>query len=401
MDSIYNSTGGGFMKRREFIKKVGVGAAAVGAGAAATAGLTGCGKQDDSAEVAKLKKEIADLKAVAPAAKEEKKYKWKMVTTWPPHFPMLGEGADNLAKWVNEMSNGRLEITVYGGGELVPPLGVFDAVSQGTVEMGHGASYYWAGKAPATQFFAAVPFGFNAQSMNAWIYSGGGMELWEEVYGKFGLKPLLAGNTGVQMGGWFNKGIKTINDLKGLKMRIPGLGGKVLAKAGGNAILVAGGEIYSNLDRGVIDATEWVGPFHDLKMGFYKAAKYYYYPGWHEPGTALEAMVNKKAWDTLPADLQAIVEAAAYRSNLWMLSEFEAKNNAALQTLVNEHKVQLRQFPEPVLKALKKMAQEVLEEVAAGDPMSRKVYDSFLKFQSNIYSWNALTEEPYQTFKKL
>jgi len=237
--------------------------------------------------------------------------------------------------------------------------------------------------------------------MNAWIYSGGGMELWEEVYGKFGLKPLLAGNTGVQMGGWFNKEIKTINDLKGLKMRIPGLGGKVLAKAGGNAILVAGGEIYTNLDRGVIDATEWVGPFHDLKMGFYKAAKYYYYPGWHEPGTALEAMVNKKAWDTLPADLQAIVEAAAYRSNLWMLSEFEAKNNAALQTLVNEHKVQLRQFPEPVLKGLKKMAKEVLEEVAASDPMSKKVYDSFLKFQSNIYSWNALTEEPYQTFKKL
>ena len=389
------------MKRREFIKKVGVGAAAVGAGAAVTAGLTGCGKQDDSAEVAKLKKEIAALKSQAPAVKEEKTYKWKMVTTWPRHSPMLGEGADNLAKWVKEMSNGRLEITVYAGGDLVPPLGVFDAVSQGTVEMGHGAAYYWAGKAPAAQFFAAVPFGFNAQSMNAWIYSGGGQALWDELYAPFNLKPMLAGNTGVQMGGWFNKEIKTIGDLKGLKMRIPGLGGKVLAKAGGNAILVAGGEIYTNLDRGVIDATEWVGPFHDLKMGFYKAAKYYYYPGWHEPGTALEIMFNKKAWDSLPPDLQAIANAAAYKANMWMLSEFEAKNNAALQTLINDHKVQLRQYPEPVLKALKKLSKEVLDEVAAGDPMSRKVYDSFLEFQSNVSSWNAITEEPYQTFKHL
>jgi len=389
------------MKRREFIKKVGVGAAAVGAGAAATAGLTGCGKQDDGAEVAKLKKEIADLKSQAPAAMEEKTYKWKMVTTWPPQFPMLGEGADNFAKWAKEMSDGRLDVTVYGGGELVPPLGVFDAVSQGTVEMGHGAAYYWAGKAPAAQFFAAVPFGFNAQSMNAWIYSGGGQALWDELYAPFNLKPMLAGNTGVQMGGWFNKEINTINDLKGLKMRIPGLGGKVLAKAGGNAILVAGGEIYTNLDRGVIDATEWVGPFHDLKMGFYKAAKYYYYPGWHECGTALEIMFNKKAWDSLPPDLQAIANAAAYKANMWMLSEFEAKNNGALQTLVNEHKVQLKQYPEPVLKALKKLAKEVLDEVAASDPMSRKVYDSFLEFQANVSSWNAITEEPYQAFKHL
>ncbi len=389
------------MKRREFIKKVGVGAAVVGAGAAATAGLTGCGKQDDSAEVTKLKKEIADLKGQAPAVKKEKTFKWKMVTTWPPHFPMLGEGADNFAKWAKEMSDGRLDITVYGGGELVPPLGVFDAVNQGTVEMGHSASYYWAGKCPAAQFFAAVPFGLNAQSMNAWIYSGGGMELWEEVYAPFGIKPLLAGNTGVQMGGWFNKEINSIDDLKGLKMRIPGLGGKVLAKAGGNAILVAGGEIYTNLDRGVIDATEWVGPFHDLKMGFYKAAKYYYYPGWHEPGTAFEIMINKKAWDTLPPDLQAIAETAAQRSNIWVLSAFEAKNNGALQTLINEHHVQLKRFPQAVLKALKKLSTEVLEEVAANDPMSRKVYDAFLKFRANMYSWNAITEEPYQTFKNL
>ncbi|MCG8634513.1 MAG: TRAP transporter substrate-binding protein [Desulfobacterales bacterium] len=376
-------------KRRKFIKDVGVGAAAVG-----VAGLAGV-----------LSSCKGEQEAPKPAAKAEapkpKTIEWKMVTTWPPHFPMLGEGADNFAKWVDEMSGGRLKIKVYGGGELVPPLGVFDAVSQGTAEMGHGAAYYWAGKSPATQFFAAVPFGFNAQSLNAWLYSGGGMELWDEVYAKFNLKPFLAGNTGVQMGGWFNKEINTMDDLKGLKMRIPGLGGKVLAKAGGNAVLVAGGEIYTNLDRGVIDATEWVGPFHDLKMGFYKAAKYYYYPGWHEAGTGIEAMVNLDAWNKLPDDLKAIVEAAAYKCNMWMLSEFEAKNNGALQELITKHNVQLKQFPEPVLKELKKLAKEVLDEVADADPMSRKVYDSFLKFQETIFDWNKLTEEQYQQFKYL
>ena len=173
----------------------------------------------------------------------------------------------------------------------------------------------------------------------------------------------------------------------------------MLSKAGGNAVLVAGGEIYTNLDRGVIDATEWVGPYHDLKMGFYKAAKYYYYPGWHEPGTALEMMVNKKAWDSLPKDLQAIVEAATYKANMWMLSEFEAKNNAALQELINKHNVKLKQFPDEVLKTLKGYAQEVIEEVVEKDAMSKKVYESFKKFQKNIYSWNKVTEEPYQKFK--
>ncbi|MBU2632059.1 MAG: TRAP transporter substrate-binding protein DctP [Proteobacteria bacterium] len=373
--------------RRKFIKNVGIGAAALG-----TAGLAG------------VLSSCKDQKQEEKVVKEEPKAKtieWKMVTTWPPHFPMLGESADKIAQWVDEMSDGRLKISVYGGGELVPPLGVFDAVSEGTVQMGHGAAYYWAGKAPAAQFFAAVPFGFNAQSLNAWLYSGGGMQIWEELYAQFNLKPFVAGNTGVQMGGWFNKEINTMEDLKGLKMRIPGLGGKVLAKAGGNAVLVAGGEIYTNLERGVIDATEWVGPFHDLKLGFHKAAKYYYYPGWHELGTGLEAMVNLDAWNTLPNDLKAIVEAATYKSNMWMLSEFEAKNNAALRELIDVHKVQLKEFPEPVLKELKRLSFEVLEEVAASDPMSRKVYDSFLEFQKNIYEWNKITEEPYQKLKYL
>ncbi len=362
------------MKRRDVLKKAGVGAVGIGA-----AGLA-------------LKPRKATAKKV---------YNWKMVTTWPPHFPVLGEAADYTAKWINEMSDGRLNITVYGGGELVPALQVFDAVSAGTVEMGHGASYYWAGKHPATQFFAAVPFGLNAQGMNAWIVAGGGQELWDELYAKFNLKAFPAGNTGVQMGGWFNKEIKTIADLKGLKMRIPGLGGKVLAKAGGNAVLVSGGEIYTNLDRGVIDATEWVGPYHDNKMGFYKAAKYYYSPGWHEPGTTLECMVNKKKYDELPKDLQAIIDAACAKSNMWSLCEFEAQNNKYLKELVEKHNVQLRQFPDDVLAQLKKYTDELLVELAGKDPLTKKICDAYIAFQKQYEEWNAVSEERYAKLKHL
>ncbi len=352
--------------RRAFLKKAGV---ATAAAAATTIG--------------------------APAVHAAKTYQWKMVTTWPPHFPVLGEGADKLAELVDKMSGGRLKIQVYGGGELVPPLQAFDAVSQGMVEMGHGAAYYWAGKSPATQFFAAVPFGMNAQGMNAWLYTGGGLQLWEEVYAPFNLKPMPAGNTGVQMGGWFNREIKSIADFKGLKMRIPGLGGKVLAKAGGTAVLSAGGEIYTNLERGVIDATEWVGPYNDYKMGFHKVAKYYYYPGWHEPGTVLETFVNKKAFEALPKDLQEVVTTAAMASNMWMLCESETKNNFYLEKLVKEEGVQLKKFPDDVLKQLRKYSDEVLDEVAAKDPMSKKVYESFRKFQKQHQEWGKISEVAY------
>ncbi len=357
------------MKRRDFIKKVGVGVAAA---TAATA-------------------------AKAPYVIAKKKYFWKMVTTWPPHFPVLGEGADLLSKWVEEMSGGQMKIQVYGGGELVPALGVFDAVRSGNVEMGHSASYYWAGKAPAAQFFAAVPFGMNAQEVNAWFYGGNGLKLWRELYAEFGLVPFPAGNTGVQMGGWFNKQINSIKDLKGLKMRIPGLGGKVIAKAGGTAVLVAGGEIYTNLERGVIDATEWVGPYHDYLMGFYKAAKYYYYPGWHEPGTVLELMINKKAWEKLPKELQEIIKTAAARSNIWMLSEFEAKNEYYLEKLIKEHHVILKKFPDSVLKQLKKYSHEVVLELVEKDKsgFSRKVYNDYMNFFKQIQKWHKISEDAY------
>ncbi|MCH2663586.1 TRAP transporter substrate-binding protein [bacterium] len=362
------------VNRRDFTKKAAV--AAIGVAGAVGSCTSG---QEDS----------------APAARSNKRFQWKMVTTWPPHFPILGIGAEKFAEWVDQMSEGRLKIQVYGGGELIPPLEGFDAVSQGVAEMCHGAAYYWAGKAPATQFFAGLPFGMNAQQQNAWLYSGGGLALWEELYEPFNLVPLPAGNTGVQMGGWFNREINSIDDFKGLKMRIPGLGGKVISKAGGSAVLSAGGEIYTNLERGVIDATEWIGPFHDKLMGFHKAAKYYYYPGWHEPGGLLELTINKSAFNSLPPDLQEIVRSAAAKSNQWILSEFESQNHAALKELVDEHDVQLRRFADGVIGKLKQFTDEVITELAASDPMSRKVYDSYSAFQDNVTSWAELSEKQY------
>ena len=336
--------------------------------------------------------------AAAPAAKT---YNWRMVTTWPPNFPIFQEGVERFAKDVKTMSDGRLNIKVYAGGELVPPLETFDAVSQGTVEMGHGAAYYWAGKVPAAQFFTAVPFGLNAQGMNSWLYAGGGLELWREVYAPFNLVPFPMGNTGVQMGGWFNKKINSVADLKGLKMRIPGLGGKVLAKAGGTPVLLPGGEIYTALERKTIDATEWVGPFHDERLGLYRAAKYYYYPGWHEPGPVLELIVNKNAWATLTPDLQKIVDTAAASSNVWMLSQFEAQNLTALRKLKEQDKVTVLPFPDDVLKELHKMTKEVLDEEAAKDPTFKKVYDAYETFSKDNDGWNALSEAAYQHARNL
>jgi TRAP-type mannitol/chloroaromatic compound transport system substrate-binding protein len=370
------------MKRRDFLKKAGLKAAAA---AAVTAGVVGCAKKEEEKKEEKK----------APAVVAKKTYNWKMVTTWPPKLPVLQEGCERLAKRIGELSDGRLQIKVYAAGELVPAMGIFDAVSQGTVEVGSGASYYWAGKAPAAQWFAAVPFGMNAQGMAAWFHGGGGLKLWEETYAPFNLIPRPGGSTGVQMGGWFNKKINSIKDYKGLKMRIPGLGGKVIAKAGGTVVLLPGGEIFTSLERGVIDATEWVGPLHDLRMGFYKAAKYYYYPGWHEPGTYLEYFFNKKAYESLPKDLQHIIDAACMENEHWVLSQFDARNGAALQTLINKHKVNLIKFPDTVLDDLRQLAAEVVAEEAAKDAMSKKVNDAFQNFQKVVGTWGSVSEKAY------
>ncbi|MBT8219364.1 MAG: TRAP transporter substrate-binding protein, partial [Bacteroidia bacterium] len=256
-------------------------------------------------------------------------------------------------------------------------------------------SYYWAGKVPAAQFFTTVPFGMNAQQMNAWILCGGGMELWKKTYAKFNIVPMIAGNTGVQMGGWYNKEINTMSDLTGLKMRIPGLGGKVLNKAGGTAVLSPGSELYTNLERGIIDATEWIGPYHDYKMGFYQIAKYYYTPGWHETGSVLELIVNKKKLESLPKDLQVILETACMHANQWILSEFEAKNATYLRKLIEEENVQVKNLPEEVLAELKELTLSVLEEESLGDPLFKEVYDSFRIFKEDISQWSSQSEKVF------
>lgn len=323
-------------------------------------------------------------------------YRWKMVTTWPANFPIFQEGAQKFADDVRIMSNDRLTIQVYAGGELVPELQVFDAVSSGVVEMGHGSPYYWAGVVPAAQFFSSVPFGMTAKGMNAWLYNGGGLELWREIYQPFNLIAFPMGNTGLQMGGWFNKPINSVEDLKGLRMRIPGLGGKVLKKAGGNPVLMAGGEIYTALERGTIDATEWVAPFHDMRLGLNRTASYYYYPGWHEPGTVFELMINRNKWDTLSADLQAIVETAAAATNEWIYAQMEFNNQQALSELRTKQNIQILPFPDEVLAELRKLTTETLREEASANEQFRKVYDAYEGFRQNYDLWDEVSDKPYQ-----
>ncbi len=327
--------------------------------------------------------------------KPDNVFHWKMTTTWPPNFPVLGEVAEKYAQWVDELSNGQIKIKVYGGGELVPPLEAFDAVSNGTIEMGSGASYYWAGKTPAAQFFAAVPFGMNSQQITSWLETGGGYELWRKTYAPFNLVPFMGGNTGVQMGGWFNREIHSAEDLKGLKMRLPGIGGKVLEKAGGAAVLVSGGEIYTSLERGVIDATEWIGPYHDYKMGFHKIAKYYYTPGWHEPGSQLEFFINKNLYDRLPPHLQAVLESASKRSQVWVLSEFDRQNGIYLDKLVREEGVEIREFSKETIDVLRQYTDEALQEMIGDDPLSKEVYDSYTAFHRKVSKWSEVTEKAY------
>ncbi|MFK8019072.1 MAG: TRAP transporter substrate-binding protein [Pseudomonadales bacterium] len=339
--------------------------------------------------------------AVGEAAAPEQTFKWKLVTTWPKNFPGLGMAPERFAEKVERMTAGRLKVKVFGAGELVPAMQAFDAAQQGTAQMSHGGAYYWRGKVPTSPFFAAIPFGMTAQEMSAWLYYGGGLELWREAYEPFGLVPLSGGNTGVQMAGWFNKEINSVADLKGLKMRIPGLGGEVFNRLGGASVNIPGGELFTSLQQGVIDATEWVGPYNDLAFGFHKVAKYYYYPGWQEPGPSLEFTVNKEAWDSLPDDLQAIVEAAARSVHQDTLDEFTAKNNTALKTLVEEHGVQLRRLPDDVLIALRTASLEVTEEFANESEFSKRVYASWKAFKDDVNAWHRISEQAYIEAREL
>jgi len=327
---------------------------------------------------------------------------WKMVTSWPKGMPGLGTGAERLAERIGKMSGGRLTIKVMAGGELVPALQCFDAVAQGTAEMAHDASYYHLSKSPACGFFTAVPFGMTAAELNGWVYFGGGQELWDELYAPFGIKAFLAGNTGVQMGGWFRREIRSTADLKGMKFRMPGQGGQALAKLGVSVVTLPGSEIFANLQSGAIDGTEWVGPYNDLSLGFYKITKLYYWPGFHEPGSALQCMVNKSKYEALPDDLKQVIANACAAENDIMLAEFNGRSGPALHTLVKEHGVKLRQFPKDVLIAFGNASGQVMQEVINnGDAITRKICGSYFKFRDEIRNWTRVSEQAYTAARAL
>ena len=347
------------MKRRTFIST----------GAAASAGLL-----------------LKTTKAEAASSK-----RINLVTSWSPKMPILQDAAERLAEQVKKASSGKIKIKVYAGGELIPPLGVFDAVSSGDVQAGISAAYYWAGKIPATPFYTAIPFGFDTETMRGWLSSGGGQQLWEELYAPHHLIPLSIGNTGPQMAGWFKKKLQSPDDLQGLKIRMPGLGGKVLAKAGANVVLMPGGELYTALERGTIDATEWISPFHDERLGLHKAASYCYYPGWQEPSANLELIFNDQVWNSWPADLQSIVRNCAAEVSQWSLDQALSANGDALARLEKLKGVEIAKLPDSILSTLRTHSNTVVEELAASDKNSRKALDSYRAFSSRVQSWKTIS----------
>jgi TRAP-type mannitol/chloroaromatic compound transport system substrate-binding protein len=305
-----------------------------------------------------------------------------------------------LAKVVDEMSGGRFRIEVFPGGQIMPPFECFDAAAKGTIEAFMAVASYWAAREPAFEWFMTVPFGMNPEGMAAWYHQGDGLKLWEETYAAFNLVPRPGPAFAPQMGGWFRKKINTVGDYKGLKMRIAGLGGKVIARAGGTTILTPAAEIYGALERGVIDAAEWVGPHDDLKLGLHNTARYYYYPGWHEPGTMNEFGFNKKAYEALPVDLRRTLDHAAAAAQVYGLTDYHMKNAVALERLRAEFKgkVELVQLPTSVLRDLKKLSAEIVREESAKTPMARKVYASFTKFQALVGPWDHVAEGAYHQF---
>ena len=354
------------MKRRDFLKKAGIG--------------------------------VAASAAFGPVfAQAQPSVRWRLASSFPKSLDTIYGAAEVLAERVSTLTGGRFQIRPYQAGEIVPGLQVMDAVQQGTVEIGHTASYYFVGKAAVFAFDAAVPFGLTARQQNAWMYYGGGIELFRPIFADFGIIQFPGGNTGAQMGGWFRREIKGVADLKGLKMRIPGSGGQVMSRLGVVPQVLAGGDIYPALERGVVDAAEWVGPYDDEKLGFYKVAKYYYYPGWHEPGPQLSFYVNLNEWRKLPKEYQQALEVAAAEANLSMLAKYDQLNPPALQRLIKAG-VRLRKWPADVMKAAQKAAFDWYEEEAAKDATYRKVYTAWKKFREEQYRWFAVAELGYESF---
>ena len=353
-------------KRRDFIKKAGL------AGAAATA--------------------VSTLSAPAIAAD---RVDIAIVTTWPRDFPGLGTGAQRFGQRLSDISDGRFNVEYFAAGERVGAFDSFDEVASGNAQIYHAADYYWKGKHPGWAYFTSVPFGLTYTEFNAWIRFGGGQGLWDELADSYGLKNFVCGNTGVQMGGWFNKEINSANDLKGLKMRIPGLGGDVMAKLGASPVSLPGGQIYENLVSGAIDATEWVGPWNDEIMKFHEAAKYYYYPGMHEPGSALAAGCNKSWLSSLSSSDQLMIEAAAAMENDVMMAEYNAKNGAALSRLINEQGVVLKEFNDDVYDSFGEASEEVYAEVQQHSDLAHRIHASFVKTRADVGGWMNLGDAAF------
>ncbi|MCB0333232.1 MAG: TRAP transporter substrate-binding protein [Bdellovibrionales bacterium] len=336
---------------------------------------------------------LAGLTATLPsrASAAPKKLRWRIALAVPKTLPIWGDGVIRFAERVKTMSQGELSIKVYGAGELVPAFGIFDAVKSGSIQMGHGTPYYYQGKVPESPFFSTLPFGMNAAATNAWLMAGGGQELWEELMAPHGIICFACGTPGYQTTGWFTKEINSIADLKGLKIRIPGLASKIYAKAGATPILLPGAEIFTSLSTGVIDAVEWVGPYHDYTMGFQKVAKYLYGGSWHEPGSTLDLMINKQAWESLPAHLQMILRSAAAETNEWMWAQFESKNAEFLAKIKAEGKIQIRNFSREILQQLKVYSDEVIGELANSSPIAKRIYTSYTDFQKGYEAYNRLS----------
>ena len=352
------------MDRRSFIRSAGV----AGAGAAAT--------------------------LAAPAIAQGGKT-MVMVSTWPRDFPGLGTGAQAIAERITEITEGAITVEYYAAGERVGAFDVFDEVASGNAQAYHGAEYYWKGKHPGFAYFTSVPFGLTDPEMNAWIYHLGGQALWDELSAEFGIKALLGGATGVQMGGWFNKEIESADDFKGLKMRIPGLGGDVIAKLGGSPVSLPGGQIYENLVSGAIDATEWVGPWNDYFLKFYEAAKYYYWPGMHEPSGTLAVGFNKQFWDGLTDHERTLITAVSQAEHSRITAEFNANNSEYLAKLINEHGVELRRFNEEVYDAFGEASQAVFEETVNHSDLAKRIHESFLDARQSVGSWMNIADVAY------
>lgn len=368
------------MQRRDFVKKAAL-------GAAAGSMLAACGGN-----------EAQDAGGDAPAVQTQENVRWRLASSFTRSLDTIFGAAEVMANRVQTLTNGRFQIRVYPAGEVVPGLEVLGAVQQNTVQMGHSASYYYIGKNPTLAFDATVPFGLTARQYNAWMYYGGGMSLMRNVFSDFNVVNFPGGNTGTQMGGWFTTEIGSLSDMQGLRMRIPGLGGRVMNEMGVTVQNIAGGEIYPALERGTIDATEWVGPYDDMKLGFHEIAKNYYYPGWWEPGPAISFYINRSAWDSLSSTYKEVLASACEQANLRMLARYDNQNPGALETLIAEHGVNVQPFPDDVMEESFTVSRDLLEQEASQNQQYRKVFNAYRRFRRDAYRWFNTAEQGYASF---